>query len=111
MIAAAGALTVLADVLADLAAALERGREDEVLQIEPRLATAIDGVRAAGPLPALAGPSSTAILSLSARVRDEVAVCRRLGGSVPALLSVMFPGRVSYGRQNRAAVASIARMG
>lgn len=111
MIAAAGALTVLADVLADLAAALGRGREDEVLAIEPRLAAAIEGVRAAGPVPAQSGPSSAVLRALAARVRDEVAGCRRLGGTVPALLSVMFPGRVSYGRQNHAAVASIARMG
>lgn len=90
-------LTQLCHVLHDLAAALETGRAGEVLSIEMRLAQVVADARAA----VLAGRSQAVPLDEVrdhvATVRDQMARCRRLGATVPALLSVMYPGQVGYG--------------
>ena len=89
-------LAVLLAVLEDLAAALETGRAEAVQAVEPRLSDAVDAVRAlAAAQPALASQPMTEI---AAAIRARIATCRRLGGSVPSLLSVMFPGQSLYGR-------------
>jgi hypothetical protein len=91
-----GALAVLSGVIDDLARALENGRADDVLVIESRLVDAIRDVR----LYANGSQSTTATSSLgelAERIRDGIHRCRRMGGTVPALLSVMFPGQVGYG--------------
>jgi hypothetical protein len=87
----------LSDVLTDLAAALESGRADEVLAMEERVAAVIAEARAAV---IAASPGSVRVdevVDLVAVVRDQMSRCRRLGSTVPALLSVMYPGQVGYG--------------
>lgn len=93
-------LRALADVLDDLAQALTEGRADGVQAVEPRLADAVAALTAASQTLAGArrGPEDRA---LAATIRARIAVCRRLGGSVPALMSVMFPGQLLYGRDGR----------
>lgn len=90
-------LTQLCHVLRDLAAALETGRAKDVLAVETRLAEVVADGRAA----ILAARPDTVRLDdvrdLITTVRDHMARCRRLGATVPALLSVMYPGQVGYG--------------
>lgn len=90
-------LTSLCHVLHDLAAALETGRAEDVLVVEARLAHVVAEARAA----VVAGRSDEVRLDEVrdhiATVRDQMARCRRLGATVPALLSVMYPGQVGYG--------------
>jgi hypothetical protein len=93
---AGGALAVLSGVIDDLARALESGRAEDVLAIEPRLVDAIRDVRLyANGHQSTAGTGSLG--ELAQRIRDGIHRCRRMGGTVPALLSVMFPGQVGYG--------------
>lgn len=94
------ALQALADVLEDLAQALAQGRAESVQAIEPRLADAVAALTAASQTLAGArrGPADR---ELAETIRARIAVCRRLGGSVPALMSIMFPGQLLYGRDGR----------
>lgn len=90
-------LTALSDVLADLATALETGRADEVLVMEERVAAVVAEARAT----VLAASPGTVrvdeVRDVVAIVRDQMTRCRRLGSTVPALMSVMYPGQVGYG--------------
>ena len=89
-------LSVLLAVLEDLTAALETGRAEAVQAVEPRLFDAVDAVRA---LAAAGAPNAgEPVGEIAAAIRARIATCRRLGGSVPSLLSVMFPGQSLYGR-------------
>lgn len=89
--------------LRELSAALESGRADAVAAVEPRLAAAVNdvGCRFAS---GVARETTPDVVSGVAAVRQELAACRRLGGTVPALMSVMFPGRGLYGRDGRSRV-------
>jgi hypothetical protein len=90
-------LTTLAEVLADLASALETGRADQVLALEERVAAVVSDARAT----VLAATPTTVrredVMDLVAVVRDQMTRCRRLGATVPALMSVMYPGQIGYG--------------
>src|SRR5262245_25613839 len=89
-------LFVLLAALEELTVALESGRDDAVRLVEPKLAEAVEAVRAlAGAHPQL---SSEPVAEIASAIRARIATCRRLGGSVPSLLSVMFPGQSMYGR-------------
>jgi hypothetical protein len=89
-------LLVLLAVLEELTVALESGRAESVQAVEPRLADAVEAVRA------LRGAITPAVAEaageVTAAIRARIATCRRMGGSVPSLLSVMFPGQSLYGR-------------
>lgn len=90
------ALTALVDALGDLVTALRQSRADDVLRVEPRLDVAVAELRASlGTLPRGARPE---LVRLAHLAQDRIAQARRLGGTVPALLSVMFPGQVTYSR-------------
>lgn len=95
-------LLALATVLHDLTVALETGRAADVQAVEPRLVDAIDAVRTsrASASASVPGPEPASIerAELLRLIRARVATCRRLGGTVPALMSVMFPGQTLYGR-------------
>lgn len=93
-------LLALATVLHDLTVALETGRAAEVQAVEPRLVDAIDAVRTSCASASASGPEPASIerAQLLRLIRARVATCRRLGGTVPALMSVMFPGQTLYGR-------------
>ncbi len=92
---AEAALSAVAATLVDVAAALTRAETDAVLALEPRLAAAVADLH----LSQASRPLDPAALARAAEdVRDAMAACRRLGGTVPAVLSVMFPGQVTYSR-------------
>lgn len=89
-------LFVLLAALEELTVALETGRAEDVRAVEPRVADAVEALRAlAGAHPLLAGEP---VADIASAIRARIATCRRLGGSVPSLLSVMFPGQSLYGR-------------
>lgn len=90
------ALAALSTVLDDLADALSSADADRVLALEARLAEAVSQVRQAACVPNAVSASDLA--NRVSDARDALARCRRLGGSVPAVLSVMFPGQMTYGR-------------
>jgi hypothetical protein len=90
------ALAALSTVLDDLADALTHADADRVLALEARLVEAVAQVRHAACVPNTVSASELA--HRISGVRDALGRCRRLGGTVPAVLSVMFPGQVTYGR-------------
>lgn len=92
---AEAALSAVAGTLVDLAAALTRADADAVLALEPRLALAVADLQASQ-----AGRvrDRSMVLRAVVDVREAMAACRWLGGTVPAVLSVMFPGQVTYSR-------------
>lgn len=90
-------LTALGQVLHDLSAALEAGRADDVLAVEARLADVVAEARAQALGARDASLRLDDLRDHIATVRDQMARCRRLGATVPALLSVMYPGQVGYG--------------
>jgi hypothetical protein len=123
------ALTGVSDALTTLGAALASGQSGDVWAVEAQLASAIadlQSVLAASPssnrldvgaaaaydpgrptYPPLLTSSDRSgwpeeIAADAARLREQLVQCRRLGGAVPALLSVMFPGQVGYGRDGQA---------
>jgi hypothetical protein len=89
-------LLVLLAVLEELTVALETGRAENVQAVEPRLVDAVEAVRALGG--AIQRPAAASAVEVASAIRARIATCRRLGGSVPSLLSVMFPGQSLYGR-------------
>ena len=89
-------LLVLLAVLEELTVALETGRAENVQAVEPRLVDAVEAVRALGG--AIQRPAAPSAVEVASAIRARIATCRRLGGSVPSLLSVMFPGQSLYGR-------------
>jgi hypothetical protein len=92
---AEGALSAVAATLVDVAAALTRADTDAVLALESRLAAAVADLQVSQ----AARPLDPATLTRAvADVSEAIAACRRLGGTVPAVLSVMFPGQVTYSR-------------
>jgi hypothetical protein len=90
-------LTALSDALADLAAALESGRAEQVLALEERVAAVVAEARATVRASAPGTVRVDEVADVVAVVRDQLTRCRRLGSTVPALLSVMYPGQVGYG--------------
>lgn len=89
-----GALQALAMVLDDLAAALVANDAGAMLETEPRLAATLTAVRA---VVRPQGDDGADVARGVTRVRDAIERCRRLGATVPSLLSIMFPGQVTYG--------------
>lgn len=92
---AEAALSAVAATLVDLAAALTRADADAVLALESRLALAVADLQASQAGHVL---DRSTVLRAVVDVREAMAACRRLGGTVPAVLSVMFPGQVTYSR-------------
>jgi hypothetical protein len=90
-------LTALSTVLDDLSVALERGRADEVLALEARFADVVADARAKVVAAAPGTVRLDEVVDLVAVVRDQMTRCRRLGATVPALMSMMYPGQVGYG--------------
>lgn len=92
---AESALSAVAATLVDLATALTHADADAVLALESRLASAVADLQ-----PNAAGRvlDRSTVLRAVVDVREAMAACRRLGGTVPAVLSVMFPGQVTYSR-------------
>ncbi len=86
------AIAGVSHALARLAETLTKGDAAQVLDVEAALARALDSLR----LSIRAGHRDVSAAALT-EVRERLAQCRRLGGTVPALLSVMFPGQLTYG--------------
>lgn len=86
------AIAGLSAVLVRLADTLTKWHAAQVLDVEADLARALDTLR----LSIRAGHRDVSGAALT-EVRERLAQCRRLGGTVPALLSVMFPGQLTYG--------------
>jgi hypothetical protein len=105
------ALIALVEALDALVAALQQTGADAVLRVEPRLDVAVAELRAVlgAVTPETLGTPGR-VRSLVRQAQDRIAHARRLGGTVPALLSVMFPGQVSYSRGGMR-VAPMARSG
>lgn len=91
------ALEALVEALDDLVVALQTTSADDLLRVEPRLDVAVAELRASlGTVSRDA--ASPRVRPLVVRAQERIAQARRLGGTVPALLSVMFPGQVTYNR-------------
>jgi len=101
----APALATLEAAARALAAALASGRGDQVWAVESRLAEATEELRRVTRQRGAVVPDDRAVHAQVGRIRAQLAQCRRLGRTVPAVLSVMFPGRVGYGRDGQATVA------
>ena len=83
----------LAAALDQLAEALASGEAERVLAVETLLMEAVADWRQRASTGGAAGVSVRDIDD----ARHALARCRRLGTTVPALLSVMFPGQSEYG--------------
>jgi hypothetical protein len=104
-------LTALIDVLADLATALETGRAEQVLAMEERIAAVIADARATVLAAAPGTVRVDEVVDVVAVVRDQMTRCRRLGSTVPALMSVMYPGQIGYGPAGTRVNGAPARSG
>jgi len=104
-------LTALSDVLADLATALETGRAEQVLAMEERVAAVIAEARATVLSAAPGTVRVDELVDVVAVVRDQMTRCRRLGSTVPALMSVMYPGQIGYGPAGTRVSGAPARAG
>jgi hypothetical protein len=100
----APALVTLETTLKALAEALASGRGDEVWAVESRVAEATEALCRVTRQRVAVGPGDRALQAQVSRIREQLVQCRRLGRTVPAVLSVMFPGRVGYGRDGHATV-------
>ncbi len=104
-------LTALSEVLADLAGALETGRAEQVLAMEERVAAVIAEARATVLAAAPGTVRVDEVVDVVATVRDQMTRCRRLGSTVPALMSVMYPGQIGYGPAGTRVTATTVRSG
>lgn len=93
----------LTGALEGLSEALASGSAERVLVCEDALLAALADARQI-----VAGHGAVVVRRDEIDVaRHAMARCRRLGGSVPALLSVMFPGQTGYGPSGAARQPSL----